>query len=179
VVTSFVIPNLILAPMIAWLTAGGLADDDDDKKKKKGDIDGPMKAAIREMISGVFQGVPFGRDIMDAVAAFATGSARRGSIFEVSSLRPFEDAINDSLKAADALRDGDEELAAYEAIRALTGVMGVPALSAYERFRKLWGQITGKKNALPDLRPKKKKKQESGYRIRRRGSSRRYRSIGR
>jgi hypothetical protein len=133
----------VLMALLAYTLRGGWWKDDDEE------IDKARAAALKELLSQPFAGVPIVRDIADYAAAKAAGTYA-GDPFDVGAVSSAGDLAIGLYEAGGSAAKGDWLWACYRMADAVGSAFGMPAVKIYERQQKLLKRMGW--DVLPDAR---------------------------
>lgn len=138
----------ILAPyfLSAFVRAMTAPGDDDDPDKA-------VRAFFKELVTQPFGGIPFVRDVADvaAMAAFNKHGYSTRVFVESSSLRGLNEVLVAAFEAIRAAYDENPDRTLYKLADAAGTLFRVPAVTAYERARRILTGWLNDPDFLPDI----------------------------
>lgn len=158
VMTNFVLPTLLLEPLIRWTVAGGLGGDDDDKAKR---------SLIRSLLSNPFGGFPILRDIVEQAATVAANQATgknswKGDVITASPLTASINLFSSLIEGTVAASGGNPERAIYKISEFVGAMLQVPAVQVYDRAQRMLKTYFGEE-VIPDLNKATKPSNNRGF----------------
>ncbi len=142
-VATNILAPYFLSAFVRALTAPG---DDDDPDKA-------VRAFFKELVTQPFGGIPFVRDVADvaAMAAFNKHGYSTRVFVESSSLRGLNEVLVAAFEAIRAAYDENPDRTLYKLADAAGTLFRVPAVTAYERARRILTGWLNDPDFLPDI----------------------------